>query len=121
MLINYWMKYLHRKGLIFKVKYSYEEMNNYCNEMQTIINKMNENLENINEIHNKLDKNGYWTGRAYQYYSEKLMEITNQFEQIHFDLQNSILYLQQVAENYSSTDRQIIMKLSNLLNITERK
>lgn len=99
------------------MKYSYEQMQVYCNEMKATIDKMNDNLNSVNELCNKLESVGYWTGSAAQYYFQKFKKITNQFDVVYSDLQNYILYLQQVSENYSSVDRQIIMKLSNAFTI----
>lgn len=99
------------------MKYNKDEMQIYCTEMKATIDKMNENLSSINELCSKLESIGYWTGSAAQYYFQKFKTVTNQFDDVYSDLQNYILYLQQVSENYGSIDRQIIMGMSNMFTI----
>jgi len=99
------------------MKYNKDEMQVYCTEMKATIDKMNENLSSINELCSKLESIGYWTGSAAQYYFQKFKTVTNQFDDVYSDLQNYILYLQQVSENYGSIDRQIIMGMSNMFTI----
>ncbi len=100
--------------------FSFDNMQLNCNEMQNIVNKLVENLRNIDEIFNSFHSSDFWQGNAYQYYYRKFKEITNQFDDVCFNMQNFVIYLQQVIENYSSLDRKIMMAVSNQLNITEK-
>lgn len=99
--------------------FSTEKISVYCNEMHATLEKIKTNLENINSVLEKLSTSGCWNGNGYQYYYRKLKEITDEFEDVYFDILSNIHYLEQTSENYSSLDKQIIMKVSNLFNITE--
>lgn len=96
------------------MKFSYEQMQTYCTEMEATISKINERLSTINQLSHQLLSSGNWSGQAAQYYFTRLRKVTNQFDEVNDDLNNNLLYLKQAIENYGSADKQIIMTVSNL-------
>lgn len=101
------------------MKFSYTAIEGYCTEMHQIAQNMKEILEYINQNTNMLFQNGYWEGPGASYYFGKFSNISNQFEEVYREIENSILFLAQTAEGYGAMDKKLVAQICNGLNISE--
>jgi Uncharacterized protein conserved in bacteria len=98
---------------------SYGQIEDYCNEMHALANNMKSTLDEIIASSNKLSSSGSWTGDASEFYQSKIKKLTNNFDEVFIELENSILFLANSAEGYKAIDEKVIREICNNLNIME--
>lgn len=101
------------------MKISYSQVEEYCNELHSLAKNMKETLENVRETGKKLSSSGRWVGSASNYYSEKLSNLTKDFDEIFKEVENSILFMASCSEGYNYIDKVVIREICSNLNITE--
>ena len=95
------------------MKFSYNKIESYCNEMNNISSKIRETLEDITNNLNRLENSDFYQGKSHDYYCSRLREITNNFEEVNYNINNNIKYLKQTAESYNTLDKRIISYVSD--------
>lgn len=101
------------------MKFSYEKIAEYCNEMHQLAENMKSILEFIDENTKNIFENEIWQGPGASYYHEKFTNVSSTFEEVFTEMENSILYLIQVSDNYKSVDNSIIGEVCQSLKIKE--
>ena len=97
------------------MKFSYEKIEEYCNEMHQLAQKMKDILEYIDNNTKKIFQNEIWLGPGASYYKEKFSAVSNTFEEVYIEMENSILYLIQVSDGYKNIDNEIINQVNKSL------
>ena len=101
------------------MKVSYNQINNECNELHLLATKINDSVNRLKTLDSSLQRNSIWTGTASEYYSTKMKDLLNGFEEISVEIENSILFLAKTAEGYQAIDNMVISQICNNLNISE--
>lgn len=99
-------------------KMSYSEVETLCNGMHAVAKTMKEILDNIDGIKDSVSSGASWSGEAASAYSNKLGEVTKNFDEVYTEIENSILYMASCAEGYQAIDKQIMREICSNLNIT---
>lgn len=100
------------------MKISYNQIEEYCNELHRVATRMNVTLSNVKNLGESVSKSGTWTGEAADYFTNKMNTMSKDFEGIFRELENCILFLANSAEGYQSIDEKIMHEICNNLNIT---
>lgn len=100
-------------------KISYGDVETMCNGLHAVAKTMKEILENIDGIKNQIASGSSWSGRAASSYSEKLGEVTKNFDEVFIEIENSILFMASCAEGYQAIDKLVLKEICSNLNITE--
>ena len=100
------------------MKISYSQVEAYCNELHNLAKKMDNILSNVKSIGQVAIKNQDWQGKAANYYSQKLNNVIQNFDEVYREIENSILYMAKCSEGYQAVDKQIIDEICNKLGIT---
>ena len=101
------------------MKFSYKDINNECNELHSLAEKINECIADLRNYNNMLQTSDIWTGEASNHFSKKMDRVLKNFDQISIEIENSVLFLINTSENYSSVENSIIGEICNNLNISE--
>ena len=101
------------------MKFSYEKIAEYCNEMHQIAQNMKNILEYIDNNTKNIFETAIWSGPGASYYNEKFSNVSNTFEDVFIEMENSILYLVQVSDGYKGVDNSLINQVCKSLNIKE--
>lgn len=100
------------------MKISYEEIERYCNNMYGVSSNIKTILENINTSLNKLNSLSCWQGNGYEYFYDKLKNVTNSFDDINNTISNNIKYLEDMATSYSKLDKKIVTGFTNIFDFS---
>lgn len=94
---------------------SYSDIENYCNELHVIADRIKENLDNVKSEGTSVCSNENWIGIASEYYLNKINNFSKNFDDIINKLEESILYMAKCSEGYQAIDSKIIkdFKISN--------
>lgn len=87
---------------------SYENLKQCSNELHSSFANIKTILDNVVDIKNRLSKGESWSGKAANYYINKLGNLSNSFEEVYAELEKSALYLDKILEGYEIIDKQII-------------
>lgn len=98
---------------------SYSQVEMQCNELHSVAKNMKEILDNIDGIRTKISNGDSWSGSASNIYSEKLLSITKNFEEVFFEIENSILYMARISDGYQAIDQHVMREICSNLKITE--
>lgn len=99
------------------MKFSYEMIENYCNELHDLAKNMKSTLENVGDLGKKI--NNSWNGPASEYYTSKMTNLSNQFEDVFKEIENSILYLASCSDGYNAIEENIKREICQNLKISE--
>lgn len=99
------------------MKFSYEMIETYCNELHDLAKNMRSTLENAGDLGTKISNN--WNGPASEYYIGKMTNLANQFEDIFKEIENSILYLASCSEGYDAIEENTKREICQNLKIME--
>lgn len=98
---------------------SYSQVEAQCNELHSVAKNMKEILDNIDAIRTRILNGESWSGSASNTYSNKLGSISKVFEEVFFEIENSILYMASCSDGYQAIDQQIMHEICSNLRITE--
>ena len=101
------------------MKISYSDVESYCNELHSLANKMKDILDDVKNIKTKISSSETWTGAASNYYSDKLKNVSNKFDEIYDEIEYSILFMANVSDGYQSIDQDIMSEICSNLSISE--
>lgn len=93
------------------MKFSYEKVSGYVQELNSINNNMSKELDNIKSCINSVGSN--WTGEASDNYVNKMMKLSNIFDDFSKELNACVLYLQKCSEEYESLESNIKQQIQN--------
>ena len=94
------------------MKISYNDISTKCNQLQAISEDMSDILESIEAEVKKLDK--YWSGNAFNYYQKKMKKLSKNFTDFKTEIDNSIVYMTNVASGFQAIDNTLVKKVFNL-------
>lgn len=101
------------------MKFSYTQIESYCNELHNVANRMKEILDNVDTSCTSVTNNGLWEGNASNHYYSKAKKLISNFEEVYREMEMSVLYLAKCSEGYQAIDKNIVGEICNNLNITE--
>lgn len=90
------------------MKISYNELKQYTEELRSVIQNVDEILENVSSINNQIARSECWVGEASDFYVNKSKSITACFDELYSELDKSVLYLDKVIVEYEDTDSKVI-------------
>lgn len=90
------------------MKISYNELKQYTEELRSVIQTVNEILENVSSINNQIARSECWVGEASDYYVNKSKSITACFDELYSEFNKSALYLDKVIGEYEDTDSKVV-------------
>lgn len=86
---------------------NYADVNECCNEMLSIVTRMNNLIDNIKDQADSL-QNGIWSGPAADNYCEKFRNLINGFDSISNQIKYEVSKINQCMENYKKLDNVIM-------------
>lgn len=98
------------------MKISYNELKQYTEELRSVIQTVNEILENVSSINNQIARSECWVGEASYFYVNKSKSITACFDELYSELDKSVLYLDKVVVEYEDTDSKVISASTRIGN-----
>ena len=97
------------------MKFSYSKMETCTTELQAIVNNIEQILNHVSEVCNLLSKSEYWKGEGSQFLLEKMGQFTSNFDDVIFELENTVQYLRYTMEGYQLLDKKVTTGIQNLL------
>lgn len=96
------------------MKFSYNKVEMDCNEMHLIINKIQANLDSIENIKEQISRTDFWQGKASENYVSKFNQIVKEFETIKVELLNDENYVRTQFRKYQNLDKEIMLAAQNI-------
>lgn len=90
------------------MKISYSDLKQYTEEMHSVIQTVNEILENVSSINNQIVRSECWVGEASDFYVNKSKNIASCFDELYSEFNKSALYLDKVVGEYEDTDSKVV-------------
>lgn len=101
------------------MKFNYVDIENYCNELHAVANKINDIFYGVKDAGRKLSSGESWEGNASEFYLRQLNDLTKNFDELNSEIENSILYLAKCSDGYNAIDNKVLKEICNNLNIME--
>ena len=79
---------------------SYSDLKGHSEELHDSYKNIKEIFDNIIQIREQISKSESWVGPGSTNYLNKITSITNNFEEVYFELEKSSLYIDKVLEDY---------------------
>lgn len=99
------------------MKFSYEKVENYAQELNSINNNMSKELDTIKSCINSV--NSSWSGQASENYIKKMTSLSNVFDDFSRELRACVLYLQKCSDSYEHLERNIQQEIQDGLISSE--
>jgi len=87
---------------------SYSNLKQSYKELEKSYTNISEIFGEITDVKDQISSNAYWVGEAANNYIEKLESLISSFDEITFELQSSLTYLNNILERYEVLERNMI-------------
>ena len=95
---------------------SYADLKQCSNELHSACKNIEEILQNVSQIKDKITRSECWIGQASDYYVLKMRKLSNNFDEVFSELQKTALYLDKILERYESVDSSIMIISNSITN-----
>jgi len=100
------------------IEFEYAEVEQYCNELHSISNRIKEILENSSNEIKKIQSGENWTGPASDKCVDKFNKVSKSFSDVSDTLDSVVLFIAQCSKNYNSIDNKVINEIKSNINIS---
>lgn len=97
---------------------SYSDVEEQCNQLHVVANNLKDIMLNIDNLRASILSDDSWSGISADAYCKKLENVFKSYEDVHMEIENSILFMAKCSEGYQMIDSQIQMEICSNLNIT---
>lgn len=90
------------------MKISYEQVIAKQDELYKCVRNMEEILNNVKDLNNKITGSEIWSGKGAEVYIQKLDKLLKDFDELTVDTNSGIKYMSEVVDAYRETDKSTI-------------
>lgn len=96
-----------------KQSINYANVDSNKKELQSIFNHLNQIFDNAETTCSSIVSSEIWNGKAADYYTSKAKAVCDNFEDINYELQSIINYLETIMNNYQNFEKGIVNSINN--------
>ena len=97
----------------------YPKVESYCNEIHHLGQQLKSKFDDVNGVATTLINKEHWVSPASETYGKELKNVVSQFDRIHKELENCVLYMAKVSDSYQKLDKNLINGIFSILGTTD--
>lgn len=99
------------------IKFNYEEVEQYCNELHSVSIRMQDTLEKVKNEIKKIQSGENWIGPASDKFIAHFNKTSETFSDVYDVLDKIVLYIAQCSSNYENLDNMVINQIRSNISI----